>query len=804
MECTGTNAGDLAGGLVGTNAGTIAASYSTGAVTGACPTANKHGLAGGSGTFTASYWDVNQSGIADDAGTASPEGETSANLRAPTSYTGIYAAWDDQDVDDDGTTGRTADADDDAWDFGDQWQWPVLKFGGLDTARQVALQPNVPPTFTGTVTDRTYRRNVRIAPFEIPAATGGEGAGGYTYTASGLPAGLDFGAPNCFARQVCGTPTTNTTGAQTVTIYAADGDANTDDSDRGMLTFTITVVEPTAALTSSPAALTEATLNGAELTVTLTDTTFESGVTAGSFALNTDVVGLTVGSLATVTAGDTSATLTLAYDDTDFDTARTLAVTVAAAAHSLPNAIVSPSVPVTPSLEATATPSPLTLTEASGANNARTFTVVLDSVPGATTTVAVASADTGAATVDKAALTFTTTDWATAQTVTVTAQADDDPNNETVPVTLTAASVGVLATVTVNVTDDDRGVVVVDADASTPELDAGPVLLGEAAVGLEAHGSCSNCGGYRTYSVRLSAAPPVPVAVSVTSADSTKVTVATFATIPGPLTVLSALTFSQGDWNTPQQVTAVVMGDNDAVDESIVITHTATGGGYGGTSTTLRVGVTDDERTGTDYDEDNDGLIEVSTLAQLNAIRWGSGRRRFSPASNAADYSGASGAFANASTDMGCPRDGCDRLRARPGPGLRHRRRRRHPHIRHQRLGRHLPQLRQRLGSHRPQPGRPATATHFNAVFDGNGHSIHNLYVNRNRNYGGLFAVLRGSAVVRSLGLPNAYVDISAAGFGGAAWRGRRGAGWRRRGRAARWRATPTSAAWWGRRRRVR
>ena len=779
VECTGTNAGDLAGGLVGTNAGAIAASYSTGAVTGACPTANKHGLAGGSGTFTASYWDVNQSGIADDAGTASPEGETSANLRAPTSYTGIYAAWDDQDVDDDGTTGRTADADDDAWDFGDQWQWPVLKFGGLDTARQVALQPNVPPTFTGTVTDKTYRRNVRIAPFEIPAATGGEGAGGYTYSASGLPAGLDFGAPNCFARQVCGTPTTNTTGAQTVTMYAADGDANTDDSDRGMLTFTITVVEPTAALTSSPAALTEATLNGAELVVTLTDTTFESGVTAGSFALNTDVVGLTVGSLATVTAGDTSATLTLAYNDTDFDTARTLAVTVAAAAHSLPNAIVSPSVPVTPSLEATATPSPLTLTEASGANNARTFTVVLDSVPGATTTVAVASADTGAATVDKAALTFTTTDWATAQTVTVTAQADDDPNNETVPVTLTAASVGVLATVTVNVTDDDRGVVVVDADASTPELDAGPVLLGEAAVGLEAHGSCSNCGGYRTYSVRLSAAPPVPVAVSVTSADSAKVTVATFATIPGPLTVLSALTFSQGNWNTPQQVTAVAMGDNDAVDESIVITHTATGGGYGGTSTTLRVGVTDDERTGTDYDVDNDGLIEVSTLAQLNAIRWdldGDG----SPASNAADYSGASGAFASASTDMGCPRDGCEGYELAQdldfdtdGDGATHTSGTSDSGDTYHNSGSGWDPI--------GPASTPNDSTHFNAVFDGNGHSIHNLYVDRNRNYGGLFAALRGSAVVRSLGLPNAYVDISqqgsAAPLAGSSW-GRVEASW--------------------------
>ena len=289
VQCTsGGGASARGGGMAGNNSGTITTSYATGTVTGSCPATQRHGLATGAGTFTASYWDTTQSGINDDSDTNPPEGVTSANLRAPTGYTGIYAVWDDQDVDDDGTAGRTADADDDAWDFGDQWQWPVLKFGGLDTVRQIALQPNVAPTFTGTVPNKTYRRNVEIGTFQIPAATGGEGAGGYAYTASGLPAGLVFEGV-CGARRVCGTPTANTAGARTVTIYAADSDTNTDDSDRGMLTFTITVVEPTAALTSSPAALTEATLNGAELTVTLTDSTFESGVTTGSFTLHTNV-----------------------------------------------------------------------------------------------------------------------------------------------------------------------------------------------------------------------------------------------------------------------------------------------------------------------------------------------------------------------------------------------------------------------------------------------------------------------------------------------------------------------------------
>ena len=277
------------------------------------------------------------------------------------------------------------------------------------------------------------------------------------------------------------------------------------NSDSAVLTFTITIVRRLAAAitATAPAALTEAALDGAELTVALTRSTFASTATASDFTLNTDVDGLTIASLAPVSAGDTSATLTLAYDDTDFDTARTVAVTVGAGAHVLPGPIAATaSVAVTPSLEANATPSALTLNEDSNhANNARTFTAVLDSLPAATTTVTVASADTGAATVDKASLTFTTTDWNTAQTVTVTAQADDDANDEEVAVTLTEASVGVLATVTVTVEDDDRGTVLIDADPTTAALDPGPLLLDE--------------GDGANYTVRLSAAPSATATVAL-------------------------------------------------------------------------------------------------------------------------------------------------------------------------------------------------------------------------------------------------------------------------------------------------
>ena len=110
-------------------------------------------------------------------------------------------------MDGDGTTGEATD--DDAWDFGDAWTHPVLKFGGANTARQAQLLPANAPTFSGTVPDSTVDNGAAIDPILVPAATGGDGAS-YTYAASGLPPGLVFdadGIGQCeAARTVCGAP----------------------------------------------------------------------------------------------------------------------------------------------------------------------------------------------------------------------------------------------------------------------------------------------------------------------------------------------------------------------------------------------------------------------------------------------------------------------------------------------------------------------------------------------------------------------------------------------------------------------
>ena len=152
------------GGLVGENGGTLLACYSTGLVN----TSRKAGgLAGSnkaSGTvricyttcrvwdntsdrvggffgentnnatasFRDNYWQGRQGYTDESVGEGSDNGilrRFAPYIQNPTGYSGIYATWDDEDVDGDGV----ADA---PWNFGESDQYPVLKvdFNGDNTA----------------------------------------------------------------------------------------------------------------------------------------------------------------------------------------------------------------------------------------------------------------------------------------------------------------------------------------------------------------------------------------------------------------------------------------------------------------------------------------------------------------------------------------------------------------------------------------------------------------------------------------------------------------------------------------------
>ena len=586
VECedaTGSGAG-----LAGVNSLLIDTSYSTGEVTGACAT--KAGLATGAGAAIGSYWDADLSSIADDVDDppASPEGKSTLDLQTPTAYgTGnddLYSTWDEQDVDGDGVYGE--DDDGDPWEFGLPNQHPILKYRGLAAAPQLAAQPPVPDFGDRTVSNKTFQNGRAIQSFQVPAASGGNGA--LVYAQNGLPAGLSLGTPTCAtARTVCGTPTADTA-AVTVTITVSDSDMTTGSTDEDTLTFTVEVVTPSAAI-SSPATLAEATLNGAMVTVALTNAAFEVGAGTGNFSLTTNpaLAGLSVSALATVNAGDTSATLTLGYSGGNFDTLRTFAVTVADSAHTLAGALTTGTVNIVPTPSVAVSPTSLTLTEGGSSGS---YTVRLGGQPTGNVVVT-ATSDDAAATIDTdatpltRALTFTTTNWNTAQTVTVAPADDDDAVDESVTIAHAVANYGgaTAASVSVTVEDDETARIVIDADPSTANVvDSGPVALQEDAM---------HADNSRTYSVKLAAEPTGTVTVTVTSADTAAVTVDT-----APATGLqSALTFATTNWDTAQTVTLAAVQDDDPTSEEIAIDHAAQGGGYNGVAARLTATVADDD-----------------------------------------------------------------------------------------------------------------------------------------------------------------------------------------------------------------
>ena len=191
-----------------------------------------------------------------------------------------------------------------------------------------------------------------------------------------------------------------------------------------------------------------------------------------------------------------------------------------------------------------------------GEGESATFTVRLATAPSDTVTVSVASGDTDAATVDLASLTFTATDYASAQTVTVAGVQDADAVGERTAVSLDASGGGyddLSASVDVFVTDDDAAALAVSA----------------AKVEVEE-------GESDTFTVALATQPSDTVTVSVASDD-------TDAATADP----ASLTFTATDYAAAQTVT--VTGEKKGV---ATVALTGAGGDYDGVSAAVGVAVT--------------------------------------------------------------------------------------------------------------------------------------------------------------------------------------------------------------------
>ena len=165
-----------------------------------------------------------------------------------------------------------------------------------------------------------------------------------------------------------------------------------------------------------------------------------------------------------------------------------------------------------------------------------------------------ASSDTDEGTAAPAVLTFTSSDWSTAQTVTVTGVDDSPP------------AVDGNRDYTVSVTVDQTNT----ADAKYDTLTALTVYAnnrdneyGLAVGGVT--GQATESGGTATFTVALRTQPSEAVTVSVTSRDEGEGRVSAGGGAPAAST---ALTFAAAAWNTAQTVT--VTGVQDPVDDGTV------------------------------------------------------------------------------------------------------------------------------------------------------------------------------------------------------------------------------------------
>ena len=275
----------------------------------------------------------------------------------------------------------------------------------------------------------------------------------------------------------------------------------------------------------------------------------------------------------------------------------------------------------------------VTVTEAGGTGNTASYTVKLATQPSAAVTVAVASGDTDAATVNKASLSFSTTNWNVAQTVTVTGVDDSIDNDPDRTATVShSASGGDYASVsknlTVTVTDDEGAASLTVGDASVTEGDSGTASL--------------------QFTVTLS--PAAANAVTVDWATS-KETADTATPGTDYTAVTGTLTFAAGD--TSKTATVTVTGDVvDEPNETLTLTLSNASGAAIGTAAATGT-ITDDDAAPSgitlvaspDTVTENGGAKTVTVTASVN------GSTRYAEAKTVAVTVGKSADSATEGTD---------------------------------------------------------------------------------------------------------------------------------------------------------
>ncbi len=445
-------------------------------------------------------------------------------------------------------------------------------------------------TLPVTVTDDDATgAGLLMAPESLTIAEGESGT--FTVTLAAVPTGTVTVAVSSNHDEVTVNPasltftTSNWSVAQTGTVSAAEDDDAANDNatlsadpsgggygDLADGTLPVTVTDDDVAgagLTLAPESLTIAEGESGTFTVALTAA--PTGTVTVVISSNHDEVSVDPSSLTFTTSNWAAAqtgTVSAAEDNDAVNDSATLTADPSGGGYG---DLADGTLPVTVTDDDAAgaglTLAPESLTIAEGESG--TFTVVLAAAPTGTVTVAISS-DHDEVTVSSASLTFTTSNWSVAQTGTVSAAEDDDATNESAELTADPSGGGygdlVDSFLPVTVTDDDAA-------------GAGLTLTPESLTIAE--------GESETFTVVLAAVPTGTVTVAVSSNH-------------GEVTVNPAsLTFTTSNWNVAQTGTVSAAEDNDAANDSAILTADPSGGGYGDLADgTLPVTVTDDDAAG--------------------------------------------------------------------------------------------------------------------------------------------------------------------------------------------------------------
>ena len=222
------------------------------------------------------------------------------------------------------------------------------------------------------------------------------------------------------------------------------------------------------------------------------------------------------------------------------------------------------------------TVSPTAVTVVGGRSNE--YSVVLDTEPAGDVSVTIAGLTTTDLSLDKTSLTFTTSDWSTAQTVKATALEEAAPGTVTLTHAVSSAADGEYD----GVSADSVAVTILEA-RDEPVVQVGVTTSDQELTVAE--------GESNTYRIVLSSQPAGVVTVSIGGIAQTDLSL---SAIP--------LTFTTSNWNTARTVTVTADQDDDAVDDTATLTHTVSSpddDDYDGViAGSVSVTVTDDDSVG--------------------------------------------------------------------------------------------------------------------------------------------------------------------------------------------------------------